>query len=123
MRKPFAVVFAAVLGLCAVSAFADEAKLKTVAALYQEKAALAGKEVRVQGKVVKVNNGIMGVNWLHLQDGTGDKASSDLTVTSKQTANVGDQVVITGKVVVNKDFGSGYAYALLLEEATVSAKK
>jgi hypothetical protein len=77
----------------------------------------------VQGKVVKVNNGIMGRNFLHVQDGTGDQDTSDLAVTSKQTANVGDQVSVTGRVAVNRDFGSGYTYPLLMEEASVTAKQ
>lgn len=124
MRTTLAVVFTAVMGLGALSATAaDEAKSKTVAALYQEKAALAGQQVRVQGKVVKVNNGIMGRNWLHVQDGTGQEKSNDLTVTTQQTAKVGDQVSVTGKVAVNRDFGSGYAYSLLLEDASVNVKK
>jgi len=111
------------MGLGALSASADEAKLKTVAALYKEKSALAGKEVRVQGKVVKVNNGVMHRNFLHVQDGTGDQNTNDLTVTSQQTAKVGDQVLVTGRVGVNKDFGAGYSYPLLLEEASVTVKK
>ena len=118
-----AVVLAGVLGLGALSAFAADAKLKTVATLYQEKAALAGQLVRVQGKVVKANNNIMGRNFVHLQDGTGGKGTNDLTVTSSQTAKVGDQVTVTGRVVVDKNFGSGYAYPLLVEEATIAAKK
>ena len=123
MRTILAVVCAGILGLGALCASAGEAKLKTIAALYQEKAALAGQEVRVQGKVVKVNNGIMGRNFLHVQDGTGDKTTNDLTVTSSQTAAIGDQVTITGRVVVDKDFGAGYAYPLLVEEASITAKK
>ncbi|HUW51729.1 MAG TPA: hypothetical protein VMV75_12010 [Sulfuricella sp.] len=123
MRTTLTVVVAGFLGLGALSASADEAKLRTVAALYQDKSALAGQEVRVQGKVVKVNNGIMGRNFLHVQDGTGGQNTNDLTVTSKQTANVGDQVTVTGRVVVNRDFGAGYAYPLLVEEASVTAKK
>ena len=123
MRTILAAVFAGVLGLGAFSAFAEEAKLKTVAALHQEKSALSGKEVRIQGKVVKVNNGIMGRNFLHVQDGTGDQATNDLTVTSKQTANVGDQVTVTGRVVLNRDFGAGYTYPLLVEDASVAPKK
>lgn len=123
MKTYLAVVFAAVMGLGALSAYAEEAKLKTVAALYQEKSALAGKEVRVQGKVVKVNNGIMDRNFLHVQDGTGDQKTNDITVTSKQTAKVGDHVLVKGRVLVNKDFGAGYAYPLLLEEASVTVKK
>lgn len=123
MRTILAILFTAILGLGATGALADEAKLKTIAALYKDKASLAGKEVRVQGKVVKVNNGIMGRNFMHVQDGSGDKDSNDLTVTSKQTANIGDQVIVTGRVLLNKDFGAGYAYPLLLEEASVTPKK
>jgi hypothetical protein len=126
IMKILSIAFAALifaLGLVSFSASAQDANLKTVAALYQGKAALAGKTISAQGKVVKVNNDIMGRNWLHLQDGTGAANSNDLVVTSKQTAAVGDQVTITGVVAVNRDFGSGYAYALLIEEASVVIKK
>jgi len=123
MRILVAGLVAVFLGLGVWGVRAEEVKVKTVAALYQEKAALAGQTVRVQGKVVKVNNDIMGRNFLHLQDGTGDKSSNDLTVTSKETATVGDNVTITGKVVVDRDFGAGYAYPVLVEEARITVKK
>lgn len=123
MKTILAVVFAVGLGLGALSASAEDAVVKTVAALNKDKATLAGKLVRVQGKVVKVNNGIMGRNFLHVQDGTGDQTSNDLTVTSKQTAAVGDQVTVTGRVVLNRDFGAGYAYPLLVEEASITPTK
>ncbi|HET9701054.1 MAG TPA: hypothetical protein VFP70_09050 [Burkholderiales bacterium] len=123
MRTFQAIAFAAVLGLGAFSASAEDAAVKTVAALHQDKAALSGKLVRVQGKVVKVNNGIMGRNFLHVQDGTGDQSSNDLTVTSKQTAVVGDQVTVTGRVVLNRDFGAGYTYPLLVEDASITPAK
>ncbi len=123
MRSSPVFVFAALFGLGVLSASAEDAKVKTVAALHQEKAALAGQTVQVQGKVVKVNNGIMGRNFLHVQDGTGDANSNDLTVTSKQTAAVGDQVTVTGRVVVDRDFGSGYSDPLLVEEASIKAAK
>lgn len=112
-----------IVGLASFSASAVEASLKTVAVLHQSKAALAGKTIRAQGKVVKVNNGIMGRNFIHVQDGTGDANSNNLIVTSKQTANVGDQVTISGVVAVNRDFGGGYSYALLIEEASIAPKK
>ena len=113
------------LGLVSFNAGAADATVKTVAAAYKDKAALAGKKITVEGKVVKVNNGIMGRNFVHVQDGTGDaKASTNnLVVTSKQTAAVGDKVSITGVVVLDRDFGSGYSYPLLIEEATVTVKK
>ncbi|MBL0121922.1 MAG: hypothetical protein IPP88_04080 [Betaproteobacteria bacterium] len=118
----FAALIAA-LGLTAFNASAADPKVQTVAALNQNKATLAGKTVSAQGKVVKVNNGIMGRNFLHLQDGTGDAANNDLTITSKQTAKVGDQVTISGVVALNKDFGSGYSYPLLIEDASITPKK
>jgi len=123
MRSSPVFVFAALFGLGVLSASAEDAKVKTVAALHQEKATLAGQMVQVQGKVVKVNNGIMGRNFLHVQDGTGDANTNDLTVTSKETAAVGDRVTVTGRVVVDRDFGSGYSYPLLVEEASISAAK
>lgn len=125
------IVFAgliATLGLVSVGEAAAQAKAAqpkqmTVAELYKNKDALAGKTIRTQGKVVKANNGIKGYNFIHLQDGTGAAGTNDLTVRSKQTANVGDQVTISGMAVVNKDFGSGYFYPLIIEEATITPKK
>lgn len=111
------------LGLASFGASAAEANLKTVAAVNQNKAALAGKTIRVKGKVVKVNNDIMDRNFVHVQDGTGDADNNNLIVTSKQTAKIGDQVTISGVVVVNRDFGSGYSYPLLIEDASITVKK
>jgi hypothetical protein len=126
--KLIPVLFIALMstsGLISASASAADAPVQTVAALNQNKASLAGKTVSAQGKVVKVNNGIMGRNFVHVQDGTGDAAagSNNLIVTSKQTAAVGDQVTISGVVVVNRDFGAGYTYPLLIEEASITPKK
>ena len=97
--------------------------IKTVAAINQNKASLAGKTITANGKVVKVNNGIKGRNFVHVQDGTGDATNNNLIVTSKQTAKVGDQVTISGVVAVNRDFGSGYTYPLLIEDASITTKK
>jgi hypothetical protein len=84
-------------------------------------AELKGKAVLVRGKVVKYNPGIMGKNWIHLRDGTGSPAngSNDVLVTTMSTAKVGDIVTIKGTVRTDKDFGSGYAYKVLIEEATL----
>jgi uncharacterized protein (DUF2147 family) len=114
----------ATLGLASFNAAAADAKVQTVAALNQDKAGLAGKTISAQGKVVKVNNGIMDRNFVHVQDGTGDaaKGTNNLVVTSKQTAAVGDQVTISGTVVLNRDFGSGYSYPLLIEDASITPK-
>ena len=103
-----------------VIAMADQAEQKTVEALYQEKANLSGHQVQLHGKIVKVNNAILNRNFLHLRDGTGKEGSNDLTITSQDTAEVGDEVVVTGTITVDKDFGAGYTYPILLEKATVT---
>ncbi len=126
--KILSIVFAALvctLGLASYNATAADDDLKTVAAINENGATLAGQTVRAQGKVVKVVNGIKKRNFIHVQDGTGDakKDTDDLTVTSKQTAHVGDQVTISGVVVVNRDFGSGYLFPVLVEEASIVVNK
>lgn len=95
---------------------------KTVAEIFAGKDALSGKPVVVRGKVVKVNNGILDRNWVHLQDGTGGAGTNDLMVTTSATVNKGDVVVARGSVVTNKDFGAGYSYAVLVENATIASK-
>jgi hypothetical protein len=104
-------------------ALAEKAEQKTVAALYQEKASLSGHHVQLHGKIVKVNNAILNRNFLHLRDGTGKDGSNDLTITSQDTADVGDEVVVTGTITVDKDFGAGYSYPVLLEKATITKVK
>jgi hypothetical protein len=95
---------------------------KSVAEVWAEKSALNGKEVVVRGKVVKFLGGIMGTNWMHVQDGTGSKAAgdNDLTVTTNEQVKVGDVVTIKGTLAADKDFGAGYRYAVIVEKAAVS---
>ena len=73
-------------------------------------------------KVVKSLSGIMGTNWLHIQDGTGEPGANDLTVTSDTVAPVGATVLVEGVLVLDKDFGSGYRYAVIVENAEVVAE-
>jgi hypothetical protein len=100
---------------------AEGADARTVAEVFAKKAELKDKSVTVRGKVVKSLSGIMGKNWLHLRDGSGsaDKKDNDLTVTTSETAAVGDVVVVKGTVHVDRDFGAGYAYPVIVEEASV----
>ncbi|WP_456381024.1 hypothetical protein [Thiolapillus sp.] len=123
MNRLTIFLLAAFLGLGSTVTLASDAVTKTVGAVYEEKAQLAGKQVRVSGEIVKVNNKIMGRNFLHLRDGTGKQGSNDLTVTSQETATVGDQVEIVGTVATDVDFGSGYIYPLLIEKATITKAK
>jgi hypothetical protein len=92
---------------------------QTVQEIFAGKQKLAGKEVIVRGKVVKYNAQIMGKNWLHIQDGTGTEGSNDLTVTTSTPAKLGDVVLVTGKLSTDKDFGAGYKFAVILDEAKV----
>jgi len=95
---------------------------KTVAEVFAEKGSLAGKSVMVRGKVIKFSPEIMGKNWIHLQDGTGAAGSNDLTITTSGMAKQGDTIVITGVVVADKDFGYGYKYPVMIENAAVKVE-
>ncbi len=92
----------------------------TVEGVSLRKKELAGTEITLRGRVVKYNAGILGKNWLHIQDGTGADSTDDLTVTTDATAAVGDTVAIRGVVVCDKDFGSGYLYDVIVEDADVT---
>ena len=95
---------------------------RTVAQVFAERALLKDKTVTVRGKVVKANPGVMGRNWYHIRDGSGsrEKKDDDLTVTTGDPAAVGDVVVVKGVVHVDKDFGAGYQYPVVLEDAKVT---
>jgi len=93
---------------------------RTVAEIHAEAADLAGQTVRFQGKVVKYNGGIMGRNWVHVRDGSGAEGTDDLTVTTDGFAQVGDLVVVEGTLATDRDFGAGYKYAVIVEQATVT---
>jgi hypothetical protein len=92
-----------------------------IADLWARRTTLAGTPVVVRGHVVKANNAIMGRNWFHLQDGSGkaDDGTNDLTITTEQVVTVGDIVTVSGTLTVDKDFGAGYAYDAIIENATV----
>lgn len=96
---------------------------KTIAEVFAEKEQLSGQTVVFRGKVVKVNANIMGKNWLHVRDGSGGEGTNNLTVTTDDVVpNVGDTVLVTGPVVINKDFGMGYKYDILIEDAEVTVE-
>ncbi len=92
----------------------------TVEEIYAQSAALSGKPVKVRGQVVKFTANIMGTNWIHIQDGTGSGPTADLTVTTSAVVAAGDMVTVEGNLTVNKDFGAGYKYDAIIEEATVT---
>ncbi|MBI5193179.1 MAG: hypothetical protein HZA08_07020 [Nitrospirae bacterium] len=103
-----------------VAAAKDVVKVEEV---FAKKDTLSGKKVTVKGEVVKFNSGIMGKNWVHIKDGSGKPGTNDLTATTKDTAKVGDKVMVTGILAVGKDFGAGYKYDAIIEDAVVTPVK
>ena len=91
----------------------------TISELFKNKKNYAGKTVKVKGEVTKFSKGIMNKNWIHLQDGTKDNDDYDLIITSNAETKVGDVITIKGKVFLDKDFGHGYFYKLIIEEGTI----
>jgi hypothetical protein len=94
---------------------------RTVAEIVTKSAELNDKPVLVRGKVVKYNPEIMGKNWIHLRDGSGSAAdnTNDVLVTTAQPAKTGDVLTVKGVVRTDKDFGAGYSYKVLIEDATL----
>jgi GW (Gly-Tryp) dipeptide domain len=92
----------------------------TISDLYKMQADYAGKAVIIRGVVVKYNKQIMNKNWIHIQDGTENSGKFDLTVTSMDSVQVGNTVTFKGIIRLNKDFGAGYVYDVIMEEATAS---
>ncbi len=95
---------------------------RTVAEVTTQGAALKGKTVVVHGQVVKFTPEVMGKNWVHLRDGSGSATdgSNDILVTTKDETKIGDIVLAKGTVQTDKNFGSGYAYKVLIDEAKLS---
>lgn len=95
---------------------------KSIAEIYANRTELGGKPVKVRGKVVRYNAHIMGKNWLHIQDGTGAPGSNDLTITTASETKVGDTILVTGVLSTDRDFGSGYKYGLIIEDAKIAVE-
>jgi hypothetical protein len=92
----------------------------TLAQIFADPNKYANRTVKVKGKVVKINSGIMQRNWIHIQDGTNYKDDFDLTITTNDNVKNGDVVIFEGKIVLNKDFGYGYSYKVMMENAKAS---
>ena len=89
----------------------------TIAELFSKRDSYKGKQIKIRGEVVKFSPEIMKKNWVHLQDGTKDGNNYDLTITTLDVVKPGDVVTFSGIVSLNKDFGAGYVYEIVIEEA------
>ena len=86
--------------------------------LFKNKNNFNQKKIIVSGSCVKANYQIMNRNWFHIQDGsTHDGKNLDLTITSQDQIQVGDKVVFEGVISLQKDFGAGYKYEIIMEDA------
>ncbi|MEN4052929.1 MULTISPECIES: GW dipeptide domain-containing protein [Sulfurimonas] len=95
----------------------------SIAGLFKERTQYAQTKVTVKGKVTKVSSGIMGLNWIHIQDGSRFEGMDDLVFTTKQNPpKIGMIVYAKGIAIKDKDFGYGYFYPLIIQEATFSSK-
>jgi len=95
----------------------------TLADLYKNPGSYAGKSVIIRGTVVRYNSQIMNKNWIHIQDGTESFGKFDLTITTTDSVKVGSSATFKGIIAIDKDFGSGYKYDVIMEQAVVSDKK
>jgi len=89
----------------------------TIAELYANREKYDGKTIKISGEVVKYSADIMKTNWVHIQDGTKSNDDFDLTVTTNDVTKVGDVVIFEGTVTLKKDFGAGYYYEVIVENA------
>jgi hypothetical protein len=89
----------------------------SLAELFKNRKKYDGQTVKVTGRCVKLNTMIMQRNWVHLQDGSLSEEEGDLTVTTTDKVELGTIVSFEGKIALNKDFGAGYKYEIIMEEA------
>lgn len=94
----------------------------TIAELHANKEKYADKTIRIQGKVTKFTTKILYTNWAHIQDGTSQNENFDLTVTTKEELKLGEEVIFEGKIVLNKDYGYGYFFSVIMTDAVVIKK-
>ncbi|MEJ2163144.1 MAG: hypothetical protein P8X60_07490 [Robiginitalea sp.] len=99
------------------SPVAGKATRLSIAELLEDPEAYEGSVVELTGVCTKINEGILGRNWLHLKDGTAD--DKDLVITSQDGVDPGSKITVRAVVYLNKDFGAGYAYAVLLEDGVI----
>jgi hypothetical protein len=95
----------------------------TIEEIYFQPAVLKGQDVEVRGVVTRFNGGIMGSNWIHIMDGTGQSGTDDLILTTQDQCAAGDQILITGRLVTDKDLGAGYFFPVLIENANIIVEK
>lgn len=90
---------------------------KSIAEIIDQHQQLANRQIKVRGQVVKFNPDILGRHWIHIRDSSGDR---DLTITTNDEVTLGDVIVADGRIVLDKDFGYGYVYEIMMEDAAIT---
>ncbi|WP_461637806.1 hypothetical protein [Labilibaculum euxinus] len=93
--------------------------ITSISELFSKKDEFSGKQISVKGKVTKFNQNIMGKNWIHIQDGSDFEGNFDLTITCKDVVSIGQIIEVSGTIALDKDFGAGYTYDVIMEEAKI----
>lgn len=90
--------------------------------LFAQAKKLNGQKISLRGVVTKVSANIMGRNWVHLQDGTGDPMQNthDIVSTTSEIPELNAKITVEGVLAAEKDFGAGYKYAAIIEQATIA---
>ncbi len=97
----------------------------TVEEVFMWKNELKDSTIKVKGKVQKISRQIMKVDWVHIGDGTGDstKKNNDIVFTTKtMTFKSGSEVIASGKLILDKDFGYGYFYDVIVQDSEFKAQ-
>lgn len=89
----------------------------SIAKLYADRQNYDGKQIKMKGQVTKINMGVMDKNWVHIQDGTSDSGNFDLTITTTDEVKMDEVVTFEGTIHLKKDFGYGYFYEVIMEDA------
>lgn len=103
----------------ALKSFTKAKDGKTVDDILHDKDKLAGKKIKIRGQVNKYTASVMGKNWLHIRDSSSDQ---DITITTDASAKMNDIVLAEGKLILNKDYGYGYVYEVLIEDAKLTVE-
>lgn len=103
----------------ALKSFSKAENGQDIAEVLKNKDELAGKTVKLRGQVSKYTASVMGKNWLHLRDSSSDQ---DITVTTDADAKLDDIVLVEGKLILDKDYGYGYVYQVLIEDAKLTVE-
>lgn len=91
----------------------------TIASILKDPKKYEGKTVRVKGRITKYTAGVMGKNWVHIQDGTSYNNKFELVFTTSATLKDGDTITFEGPLTLNKDLGYGYFFEVLVEDAKI----